>query len=99
MDSVLTAACGRAGGSTTIARDLLVVIFAPEVGPSERAAVAKSVDGKLVGSAEPGAYYLQIPAKGQEHLLRAAADRLIQEGHVRQVGSRACPVLPADTTG
>ena len=99
VDSVLSAACGGAGGSPTVARDLLVVVFAPETGSAERAAAAKSVDGKLVGSAEPGAYYLQVPAKGQEHLLRAAADRLVQLGYVRRVGSRACPAVRAEPTG
>src|SRR5918994_6824101 len=85
VDSVLSAACGGSAGSTTIARNLLVVVFAPEAGSAERAAAAKSVDGKLVGSAEPGAYYLQVPARGQEHLLRAAADQLVQLAYVRQV--------------
>jgi hypothetical protein len=99
VDSVLSAACGGPAGSTTIARDLLVVVFAPEAGPAERAAVAKSVDGKLVGSAEPGAYYLQVPARGQEHLLRAAADQLVQLAYVRQVGSRACPAVRPEPTG
>lgn len=99
VDSVLSAACGGVGGSPTVARDLLVVVFAPETGSAERAAAAKSVDGKLVGSAEPGAYYLQVPAKGQEHLLRAAADRLVQLGYVRQVGSRACPAVRSEPTG
>jgi hypothetical protein len=99
VDSVLSAACGGAAGSTTIARDLLVVVFAPEAGPAERAAVAKSVDGKLVGSAEPGAYYLQVPARGQEPLLRGAADQLVQLAHVRQVGSRACPRVSPKPSG
>ena len=99
MDSILSAACGGAGGSTTTARDLLVVVFAPETGPAERAAAAKSVDGKLVGSAEEGAYYLRVPARGQEHLLRAAADQLVQLGYVRQVGSRACPAVRPEPTG
>jgi hypothetical protein len=98
VDSVLTAACNGAG-SITIARDLLVVVFAPEAGPVERAAAAKSVDGKLVGSAEPGAYYLQVPARGQEHLLRAAADELVQLAYVHQVGSRACPAVRPKPTG
>ena len=99
VDSVLSAACGEAAGSTTIARDLLVVVFAPEAGPAERAAAAKSVDGKLVGSAEPGAYYLKVPARGQEHLLRAAADQLVQLAYVRQVGSRACPAVRPEPRG
>ena len=99
VDSVLSAACGGAAGSTTIARNLLVVVFAPEAGSAERAAAAKSVDGKMLGSAEPGAYYLQIPARGQEHLLRAAADQLVQLGYVREVGSRACPPVRPEPTG
>jgi hypothetical protein len=99
VDSVLSAACGGSTGSTTIARNLLVVVFAPEAGPAERAAAAKSVDGKLVGSPAPGAYYLQVPARGQEHLLRAAADQLVQLAYVRQVGSRACPAVRPEPTG
>jgi hypothetical protein len=99
VDSVLSAACGGSTGSTTIARNLLVVVFAPEAGPAERAAAAKSVDGKLVGTPEPGAYYLQVPARGQDHLLRAAADQLVQLGYVRQVGSRACPAVRSEPTG
>ena len=99
VDSILSAACGGAAGSTTVARDLLVVVFAAEAGPPERAAAAKSVDGKLAGSPEPGAYYLQIPARGQEHLLRAAADELVQLPYVRQVGSRACPSVRPEPTG
>jgi hypothetical protein len=99
VDSVLGAACGRAAGSTAIARDLLVVVFAPEASQAERAAAAKSVNGKLVGSPEAGAYYLQVPARGQEHLLRAAADQLVQLAYVRQVGSRACPALRPEPTG
>ena len=98
VDSVLSAACGGAAGSS-IARNLLVVVFAPEASPVERGAAAKSVDGKLVGSAEPGAYYLQVPARGQEHLLRAAADQLVQLAYVRQVGSRACPAVRPEPTG
>ena len=41
----------------TTAPDLLVVIFTPESGRAERAAVAKSVGGKLLGqvASEPGA--------------------------------------------
>jgi hypothetical protein len=96
VDSVLSAACGGAAGSTTIARNLLVVVFAPEVGPAERAAAAKSVDGKMVGSAEPGAYYLQVPARGQEHLLRAAADQLVQLGYVRERVRRFAPSRPGN---
>ena len=99
VDSVLSAACGGSTGSTAIARNLLVVVFAPEAGSAERAAAAKSVDGKLVGSAEPGAYYLQVPARGQEHLLRAAADQLVQLAYVRQVGSRACPAVRPEPRG
>lgn len=100
-DSVLSAACGSAGGPTAIARNLLVVIFAPEAKAADRAAVAKVVDGKLIGSvgpAEPGAYYVRVPSGGEEFRLRAAADKLIQLDLVRQVGSRAClPPPPVDT--
>jgi hypothetical protein len=99
-DSILTAACTSATGSSRIARDLLVVVFAPEAGRAQRAAVAKSVKGKLLGAviSEPGAYYLRVPSGGGEYGLRVAADKLIQWDMVRQVGSRACPpVAPPDT--
>lgn len=92
-DSVLIAACTTPSGSASLARDLLVVVFTPEAGKRERAAAAKSVAGKLLGpvSSEPGAYYLRVPADGQEFRLRVAADQLIQLAQVKQVGSRACP--------
>ena len=95
-DSILTAACGGPAGATAVARDLLVIAFAPEATAAERAAVAKTVDGSLLGSAtsEPGAYYLRVPSGGDEYQLRVASDRLIQLDMVRQVGSRACPRLP-----
>jgi hypothetical protein len=76
---------------------LLVIVFGPEAGVQERAAAAKSVDGKLLGpvsSGERGAYYLRVPGGGGEYGLRAAADQLIQSGKVQQVGTRACPPLP-----
>lgn len=102
-DSILSAACSDPGDGTTIARDLLVIVFAPEAGAGERAAAAESVDGRLLGlapSGQPGAYYLEVPSGGEEHRLRAAADQLILLGTVRQVGARACPrAAPPDTTG
>ena len=99
-DSILRAACGTAG-STAVARDLLVIVFAPEAGAAERAAAAKTVDGTLLGSVtsgEPGAYYLRVPSGGDEYRLRVAADRLIQLDMIRQVGSRACPPIPPPDT-
>jgi hypothetical protein len=99
IDSILIAAC-RGGGSTAVARDLLVIVFAPEATAAERVAIAKAVDGSLLGSvtSEPGAYYLRVPSGGDEYQLRVAADRLIQMDMVRQVGSRACPPFqPLDT--
>jgi hypothetical protein len=81
----------------TVARDLLVVVFAPEAGAAERAAAAKSVDGTLLGrvaSGAQGAYYLRVPGGGEEYRLRAAADQLILLDKVRQVGSRTCPRPP-----
>jgi hypothetical protein len=100
-DSVLRSAC-QGTGPSSIARDLLVVVFAPETGAAQQAATAKRVGGKLlgrVGPSEPGAYYLRLPSGGGEFGLRAASDQLIQQPQVRQVGSRACPpALPPDTT-
>jgi hypothetical protein len=92
-DSILSAACGGTGGASTIAPDLLVVVFAPEASPGERAAVAEAVDGKLLGPVigQPGAYYIRLPPGSEEPGLRAAADQLIRLTQVRQVGSRSCP--------
>jgi hypothetical protein len=90
-DSILSAACT---GAPTVARDLLVIVFAPEASGEDRSAVAQTLGAKLLGpvsSAEPGAYYLRVPSGGGEFGLRAAADELIQLAPVRQVGSRACP--------
>jgi len=95
-DSILSAACSGPDVPATVARDLLVVVFAPEAGAAERAAAAKSVEGTLLGpvtSGEPGAYYLRVPSDGEEYGLRVAADQLILLDMVRQVGSRACPPL------
>ena len=91
VDSILGAACGGPGSSATIARDLLLVVFAPEAGAAERAAAAEGVGGRVLGSAEPGAYYIKLPAGSGEVGLRAAADLLSLRPEVRQVGSRACP--------
>jgi hypothetical protein len=100
VDSILSAACSPAG-STAVARDLLVIVFAQEASAAERAAVAKTVDGSLLGSVtsgEPGAYYLRVPSGGNEYRLRVAADKLILLDMVRQVGSRTCPPpSPPDT--
>ena len=100
VDSILSAACG-APGSRAVARDLLVIVFAPEAKAADRATVAKTVDGRLLGSATsagPGAYYLRVPSGGNEYRLRVAADRLILLDMVRQVGSRTCPPLPPPDT-
>jgi hypothetical protein len=101
-DSILSTACSSSAGPTSTAPDLLVVVFTPETGSADRAAAAKSVKGRLLGQvvSEPGAYYLWVPAAGQEYGLRAAADQLIRFPAVRQVGSRACPSPnSADTSG
>ncbi len=100
-DSILSTACSGSAGPNATAPNLLVVIFTPESGPAERSAVTKSVKGKLLGqvASEPGAYYLWVPAEGQESRLRSVADQLIRHPLVRQVGSRVCPPAPpADTT-
>jgi hypothetical protein len=73
---------------------LLVIVFAPEATAAERAAIAKSVHGKLLGlvpSGEAGSYYLAVPSGGNEYALRVFADRLIQLDMVRQVEARSCP--------
>ena len=101
VDSILRKACRGSEGSATLARDLLVIVFAAEAGRADRAALVREVKGKLLGpvSSEPGAYYLRVPTGGQESRLRAAADELVRSGLVRQVGSRACPSpVPADTS-
>jgi hypothetical protein len=100
-DSILSAACSGPAGSKAVARDLLVILFAPEAGAADRVAVAKTVGGTLLGSVtsgEPGAYYLRVPSGGDEYKLRVAADKLILLDIVRQVGSRACPPLPPPDT-
>jgi hypothetical protein len=96
VDSILGTACSGPAGPATVARDLLVVVFAPEAGAAERTVAAKSVDGTLLGavmSEGPSAYYLRVPSGGEESRLRVAADQLILLDMVRQVGSRACPPL------
>ena len=98
IDTILGAACGGSEGSGTIARDLLVIVFESDAGARERAAAARSVNGKLIGQAEPGAYYLRVPPGGGEVGLRVAADRLSLLPQVRQVGSRACATPLRDTT-
>jgi hypothetical protein len=92
VDSVLRAACG-APGASTVAPDLLVVVFDPAAGAKERVAAAKGVRGTLLGrvAAEPNAFYVRTPTGGGEFGLRAAADQLALEPIVRQVGSRNCP--------
>ena len=64
VDSILSRACRGPDAPLTIARDLLVVVFTKEAEARERAAAARSVKGKLVGQAEPGAYYLRVPPGG-----------------------------------
>jgi hypothetical protein len=95
-DSILNVACGGAAGPRTVALDLLVVVFARDATAEERATAAATVRGKLVGSPEPGTFYLRVPAKGDEYRLRAAADQLSLLPQVRQVGNRACPTIGSD---
>jgi hypothetical protein len=102
-DSILRVACGSgAVGSITapgsVAQDLLLVVFAPRAGAAERAAAARTVNGKLIGQLEPGSYYLRVPTRGSEAGLRIAANQLSLLPQVRQVGSRACPATSRDTT-
>ncbi len=96
VDSTLSAACGgvRAGG---VAANILIVVFRPESSKGDLAAVAKAVGGTLVGTvpaAEGAAYYLQVPAEGDEHRLGAAADQVIRYQPVQQVGPAVCPAAP-----
>jgi hypothetical protein len=105
-DTTLAAACQgvRSGG---VAANLLVVVFRPEARQKELAAVAKAVGGTLLGTV-PGdgsAYYLRVPAEGDDHQLAAAADQVIRYQPVQQVGPTVCPTVavappapPADTT-
>jgi hypothetical protein len=93
VDSILSAACAASGGSTSVAPNLLVVLFTVESGAAQRAAAARSIKGKLVGRATPEGYYIRVPGGGGEMKLRAYADRLSRLTQVRQVGSRACPPL------
>jgi hypothetical protein len=90
-DTVLGKACGSSDSPSTVAQDLLVVMFGPGVEGRERAAVARSVGGKLLNSPESGVYYIRLRPGGGEAGLRAAADQLSQKPEVRQVGSRSCP--------
>ena len=95
-DSILDMACSGAAGPRTIARDLLVVVFAPDATAEERATASATVRGKVVGSPEPGRFYLRVPTKGDEYRLRAAADQLSLLPQVRRVGNRACPAIGPD---
>ena len=98
-DSILDVACSGPARPRIIAPDLLVVVFASGVTAEERAEAAGSVGGKLVGSPEPGVFYLRVPAGGDEYRLRVTADQLSLLPQVRQVGNRACPTNPPDRTG
>lgn len=93
VDSILTAACAGSEGSSSVAPNLLVVVFTAESGAAQRVAAARSIKGKLVGRATPVGYYIRVPGGGGEMRLRAYADQLSQLRQVRQVGSRACPPL------
>jgi hypothetical protein len=95
-DSILDVACSGAAGPRTLARDLLVVVFAPDATAEERATASATVRGKVVGSPEPGMFYLRVPANGDEYRLRAAADQLSLLPQVRRVGNRACPAIGPD---
>jgi hypothetical protein len=106
-DTTLAAACQgvRSGG---VAANLLVVVFRPEAPEKELAAVAKAVGGTLLGTVPGGdgsAYYVRVPAEGDDHRLAAAADQVIRYQPVQQVGPTVCPSVavappppPADTT-
>ena len=93
VDSILSAACAGSEGSSTVAPNLLVVVFTAESGAAQRAAAARSIKGKLVGRATPVGYYIRVPGGGGEMSLRAYADQLSQLRQVREVGSRACPPI------
>jgi hypothetical protein len=97
IDPAVRTACGSLE-APSLAPDLLLIVFAPEADGPTRAAVARSVHGKLVGrtgSGDPDSYYLRAPAEGNDYVLRAIADRLIGRPEVRQVGATVCPPAPA----
>lgn len=102
-DSILAAACSGPGASTSVARDLLVIVFTSYASAEEKTAAAKAVQGTLLGlvsGADPGTYYLRVPSGGQEYQLRLAADKLARLAQVKQVGSRSCPIVtPAAAAG
>lgn len=93
VDSTLIAACAdSANGAPGLARDLLLVVFAPAAEAAERTAIARSVGASLVGpAAGGGAYYLRVSTGGDGDQLNAVADRLILLEGVQQVGTQACP--------
>jgi hypothetical protein len=88
VDSALGAACeGIAGGRP----DLLLVTFRPSATEDERSAVAKEVNGTLIGvsqHAAPGSWYLRVPGSGIDP---GIADRLILLPPVLEVGTTRCP--------
>jgi hypothetical protein len=89
-DPALTAACNS---SPAASADLLLVVFFPDVRAAERAAVARRVNGKLLGRAgDEGSYYLQVPGDGSDRL-RAVADQVIRLPGVQEVGTRTCPPI------
>lgn len=87
VDSVLGRACEESGGGSP---DLLLITFRPSTTASERAAVAREVDGALVGpsDAAPGAWYLRAPGAAID---RSVADRVIVLSPVLEVGNTRCP--------
>lgn len=88
VDSLLRGACD---GSAADAPDLLIVKFRPATTAAEREAVAREVEGTLVGpseSMEPGSWYLRVPGAAADP---SVADRLIVLSPVLEVGSTRCP--------
>lgn len=88
VDSVLAAACRETGGEPP---DLLTVVFRPTATAGERERAARDVGGTLLVQSRhqvPGAWYVRVPGSG---INPHAADRLILQPPVLEVGATRCP--------
>jgi hypothetical protein len=88
VDSAVVRACdGVRAGAPALA--LLRVRFRSGTSEGERNAAARSVGGRLEGTAATGEWYVLLEASHMP--LRAAADSLILNPAVAQVSESACP--------